>query len=86
MKGSNWFPMPDKLSNAQWRDCIALLRDQHRTLRETLEESPWSRLTVDVGGGEKGLAEYVHGIALHDTYHTGQIQTIKALLKTATAA
>ncbi len=82
LKGSNWFAASARLTEDQWREYVALLGDQHRTLRETIAESPWSRLAATTSSGQKGLADYVYGIALHDNYHTGQIQTLKALYKT----
>ena len=46
----------------------------------------WLQLCTSSKGRTKGPAPHVYGIALHDTYHTGQIQTLKALHKQAKGA
>ena len=33
LKGSNWFALPEPLSEASWREFTALLESQHRLLR-----------------------------------------------------
>lgn len=85
LKGSNWFTLPGRLTDAQWRDYVALLDEQHRLLREAIAAAPSSRLST-TRSGKSVLMAHVYGIALHDTYHTGQIRTIKVLYKQATGA
>ncbi len=84
LKGSNWFPIPPRITDKQWKDYISLLDDTHKALRETLATAVWPKLTAGPGGSSKNLAAQVYGIAMHDTYHTGQIRTIRALYKHAT--
>lgn len=81
MKGSNWFPVDAPLTDKRWKALVKLLDDAHRTLRETIESAPWSALTAGPGGGATKPAAHVHGIGMHDLYHAGQIQTLKALQK-----
>ena len=81
LKGSNWFATPAKLTAKLWREYIDLLAGEHRALCEAIAESPWSRLTDGPGGGPNKPADHVFGVACHDIYHAGQIQTIKALHK-----
>lgn len=83
LKGSNWFAMPPKLTGRQWQQYIALLSDEHGTLRESIATAPLSRLRA-TSGDRRELAAYVYGVAMHDIYHAGQICTIKALYKQAT--
>jgi hypothetical protein len=84
LKGSNWFTLPAKLTGEDWRAYVALLDDQHRTLREAIATAPSARLAGAVGGrGEPAPA--VYGVAMHDTYHAGQIRVVKVLYKQATA-
>ena len=85
LKGSNWFTLPGRLTDAQWRDYVALLDEQHRRLREAIAAAPSSRLST-TRSGKSVFAAHVYGIALHDTYHTGQIRTLKVLHKQATGA
>ncbi len=80
LKGSDWFALPGKLTTGQWRDYVALLDDEHRALRETIATAPFSRLS-ETPGGRGGPAMHVYGVAMHDTYHAGQIRIIKTLYK-----
>lgn len=84
LKGGNWFAVPKRLSERQWKQYVALLDEAHRAFRETVANAPWSRLTAAYGSSGV-LAAHVHGIAMHDAYHTGQIKTIRALYKQVTA-
>lgn len=84
LKGSNWFELPAKLTQPKWREYVALLDTEHRALREAVAAAPWARLSQGSGGRNQPPAPHVHGIAMHDLYHVGQIQTIKALHKQAT--
>ncbi len=79
MKGSNWFDMPARLTVQTWKSYIKILLDEHVALHEAIATAPWPMLCQTVKGPTKGPAGHIFGIAMHDTYHTGQIQTIKAL-------
>jgi hypothetical protein len=86
LKGSNWFALPGVLTERQWKEYLKLLDTEHHLLRETIEGAPWKALTGGAAGGGTAafrIAPHVHGIAMHDLYHTGQIQTLKALYKQA---
>ena len=83
IKGSNWFDLPAGLTAAQWRGYVALLDVEHRTLRDAVVTAPWAQLCTSSKGRGSGPAAHVYGITLHDIYHAGQIQTIKALYKQA---
>jgi hypothetical protein len=77
LKGSNWFALPVRLTKQQWQDYVALLDEQHRALREVIATAPASRLLA-TSDGRREPAAHVHGVAMHDTYHAGQIRIIKA--------
>ncbi len=77
LKGSNWFALPARLTDRQWRDHVVLLDSEHRILLDAVATVPWSRLTVGPGGGGQRPADHVFGVAAHDVYHAGQIQTLK---------
>ncbi len=85
LKGNNWFALPTSLTKQQWRDYVALLDDEHRSLRDAIAMVPLSRLSV-TAGNRREPAAHVYGAAMHDTYHAGQIRTIKALYKLATVS
>jgi len=78
LQGSNWFVLSAALTSKQWRDYIALLDDTHRELREAVSSAKPAELAGNKGG-RAGPAAHVYGIALHDTYHAGQIRTLKVL-------
>ncbi|MFQ5495905.1 MAG: DinB family protein [Phycisphaerae bacterium] len=81
LKGNNWFAVSSRLSDDGWRETLRLLEDEHRELRDAVATCAWSRLADGPGGGGRSPADHVHGAALHDVYHAGQIQTLKALHK-----
>jgi len=80
LKGSNWFAVPAKLSKQQWRDYVAILDEEHRAMREAIFATPDSRL-FGASGSKPELATYVYSIAMHDTYHAGQIRMTKGLYR-----
>ena len=82
LKGSNWFAVPAKLTDDQWRDYVAMLDDAHRALRERIAQAPAAWLSTSPRK-DQTAAENVYGVAMHDVYHTGQIHTITALHKQA---
>ncbi len=77
LKGSNWFALPAKLTKQQWRDYVTLLDDEHRALRDAVATAPLARISA-TSGSQREAAVRVYGAAMHDTYHAGQIRTIKA--------
>jgi uncharacterized damage-inducible protein DinB len=81
LKGSDWFPVSEAVTEAGWKELVSLLDEQHQSLREAMETAPWSKLTEGPGGGPNKPAAHIHGAAMHDLYHAGQIQTLKALQK-----
>ena len=81
LKGSNWLALPVRLTDKTWGEHLKLLDDMHSALREAIATAPWAQLTKAAQGRAKGVAEYVYGIAMHDTYHAGQIRTLKGLYK-----
>ena len=59
--------------------------DKKGALCAAVAGAPWSRLSAS-SGGAGAPATHVYGVAMHDTYHAGQIRTIKAIYKRAAAA
>ena len=79
LKGSNWFALPEPLSESTWRELTALLENQHRLLRAEVVAFPIERLDEVPEGGKVSFASQLLGIAAHDVYHAGQIQLLKRL-------
>jgi uncharacterized damage-inducible protein DinB len=78
-KGSNWFVVPAQVDRDQWIKWVKLLDEEHRILRETLVGLPASKLDLVPKGGRVTAVTLLRGIAMHDVYHAGQIQTIRRL-------
>jgi len=75
LKGSNFFPRPDKgrTNEAAWRADKELLEREHRALRAAIEK------VLDTPRGAK-LLRHIYGVALHDVYHAGQIRLLRRLM------
>jgi hypothetical protein len=79
LKGSNWFELPSPLSESSWEEFVTLLNQEHRLLTETVAAFPAARLHSFLEGGKWRFDSLIHGIAMHDVYHAGQIQLLKRL-------
>jgi hypothetical protein len=77
--GSNWFERPGGDAKA-WKAEKALLDRAHRELRRAVATLVPEKLTRSLPGHRRRSAlREAAGIALHDVYHAGQIQLLKAL-------
>ncbi len=74
-RGSNWPPMPDKLTEQAWREDVKLLHDIHRNLRSAVATMPPARLD------DPKLRRMIHGAAFHDIYHAGQIRLLRKMMR-----
>ena len=78
-EGVNWFSRSGADDRA-WNEEKRLLEKEHRLLKEAVAAFPVERLTRPLSrGGRRTALREIAGIALHDVYHTGQIQLLKAL-------
>lgn len=73
-KGSNWLVPPSPPDAAAWRADLALLDEQHRSLRAAVAALAPSTLTER--RGTHTVARLVAGIAAHDLYHAGQVRLL----------
>jgi len=62
---------------------VRLLEAEHRALRAAVAELSARKLDDAPAGGKSSNRAIIHGIVLHDTYHAGQIQMIKGMLRRA---
>lgn len=79
LKGSNWFPVRSKLDAGQWAEHLALLHREHLSLCRAILETGQKPRYGSASG--RDLACRIFGVAMHDAYHTGQIQLIKKLYR-----
>lgn len=77
--GSNWPTLPEALDEPHWRADVRLLKDEHRKLRRSVAALSPNVLSRRLGRKRWTNSETVHGIAMHDLYHAGQIQLLKRL-------
>ena len=81
LKGSNWFALANPLSEDAWREYVRLLDSEHTALRAAVEALSDRQLGAVPPGSRITHGKLIYSIALHDVYHAGQIQTLKALQK-----
>jgi hypothetical protein len=81
LTGSNWFSRPDHSDPRGWSEDVALLKDQHRRLREAVSKLTPAALRRVPKGTRHTVAGLVRGAAAHDLYHAGQIQLLKRLVE-----
>jgi len=81
LKGSNWFHRPERLAEEAWRHDIELLEQAHRGLLDAISKLKLSELMKFRRGSKVSNTTIISGIAMHDVYHTGQIQLLKRLMK-----
>ncbi|HLV79442.1 MAG TPA: DinB family protein [Chthonomonadaceae bacterium] len=84
-EGSNWFVRPaagmsDRAAAREWKNDITLLDEMHTKLRDSIARLAPEDLQKPIPG-DRTLGGLIAGIALHDVYHAGQIQTLKQLYK-----
>ncbi len=79
---SNWPHVPEPAGEAAWKRDRALLRDEHEQLVAAVTAFAPRRLDERVPGPRAyRFADLIYGIAMHDTYHVGQIQLMKRLYR-----
>jgi hypothetical protein len=78
---ANFPALPAHPDARLWRRDVALLRAEHRLLREVIARLPANRLGQRAWRSRWTNTESIYGIASHDLYHAGQIQLIKALIR-----
>jgi len=80
-QGSNWLAVPPRPDARGWKQDVALLREQHRLLRQAIARFPPAQLSARAWRSRWTNAATIFGIASHDLYHAGQIQLLKRLQK-----
>jgi hypothetical protein len=76
---SNW-PRPERLDDRGWAADVALLREEHDLLvRAASAVDPALLGRRPPTSRRWTYGELILGIAMHDAYHTGQIQLVKRL-------
>ena len=77
---ADWPAVPSVGSERSWREDRALLRSEHDAIAEAIEQFDAQRLDeLTREGGSFRFIDLMHGVVMHNAYHTGQIQLIKRL-------
>lgn len=77
---ANFPEVPRDPTETAWRADVALLREEHERLARVVDAFPLERLARKAGARKRYThADLIAGIAMHDAYHTGQIQLLKRL-------
>ena len=79
LKGSNWFPLPVERIERSWRAAMALLDAEHAALLQAVSMQSEKSLASRTAGSSTTNIDVITGIAFHDIYHAGPIQTLKRL-------
>lgn len=83
LKGSNWFPLPEPFNERGWREALRLLDEQHVLLTRAVAALDAAAIAATAPGRKVSNERLIYGIAMHDVYHAGQVQTLKALRRSA---
>lgn len=81
VKGSNWFTRPIDKSGTAWKRDLQLLDEMHHQLVNAVKNFSPSYLNKKTAKKKYTHLQTIYGIAMHDVYHTGQIQLLKRLQK-----
>lgn len=72
-----WWPVsPTDASDATWRADLALLDEYHTMLIDAIRRATPAQLDRVPERSELAVAQQLIGMALHDTYHAGQIRLL----------
>ena len=81
-KGSGWFKLPTKITPSHWSEYLALLETEHQQLCEAIESAKQSLShSTSRRNGRWTTVQQTYWLAIHDGYHTGQINLIKAMYR-----
>lgn len=75
----SWWPATPAPSLSNWKDDLALLESSHERLVSAVAEATPAALARRRAGKRHDFGEEVLGVALHDTYHAGQISLLRKL-------
>ena len=75
-----WWPrLPEATNASAWRADQKLLTDWHAALIEVCARVTPTRLRATRLQSRFTLGQEVHGLAMHDIYHAGQIRLLRRL-------
>lgn len=76
-----WWPAsPTDTSEVTWRADLALLDERQRMLMDAIRRATPAQLARVPHGSQHSVARQLLGMALHDSYHAGQIRLLALTL------
>jgi uncharacterized damage-inducible protein DinB len=76
-----WWPLtPTDTSEAAWRSDLALLDERQHMLMDAVRRARPAQLARVPEGSKQAVARQLLGMALHDSYHAGQIRLLALTL------
>lgn len=76
---ANFPAVPQPADEAAWRADRALLAEEHRALAAAMADFRGRLGGIPPAGKRWTFGQMLVGVAMHDAYHTGQIQLLKRL-------
>lgn len=76
---ANFPSQPRRPNPRAWRADVALLRAEHAALVRVVRRLSPKQLATHVG--RWSVADTILGVALHDTYHAGQIRYLRRVIE-----
>jgi uncharacterized damage-inducible protein DinB len=83
-KGSDWIERPGGRNPESWEEDVALLDRIHRELRAAIAALSDTDLEFAPERSSVSNGKLISGVAHHDVYHAGQIQTIRQAFRNRT--
>jgi hypothetical protein len=81
ISGSDWFKLPAKPNETDWKKAKAILGRYHKLLQKAATDFPIDKVYQMMPNSRLQYIDIILGIAAHDVYHAGQIQVLKRLQK-----
>lgn len=75
--GEDWVEGPERVTAESWAEVLALLDREHDALCGAIEHGSEALEFAAPDGRERVRKTF--GLAIHDAYHTGQVNLIKAM-------
>jgi hypothetical protein len=77
---ANWPAVPEPADAGAWKVDLRLLQDEHRRLRAAVAALGPADLHRPAAGQKRPRIAHIHGIAMHDVYHAGQVRLLRRLM------
>jgi uncharacterized damage-inducible protein DinB len=78
---ANWPALPEPADDAAWKADLRLLQDEHHLLRAAVAALRPADLHRPAPGQKRPRIEHIHGIAMHDVYHAGQVRLVRRMIE-----